>query len=106
LFEDFHYDDLNAPMKHMNIKHPSFKRPYWRALFASLSVFLSSSYACWAMAVYIAHKGNDSSPWLRSTGGPIAWGLFWLAMVGAFGVVASLIWWFCRPLLSGSARTI
>ena len=88
------------PIAHMSVKHSNFKRPCWLALFVSFGVFLLGSYAFWAAAWYMAEKGNESSAWLRSTGGPVVWGLFWLAVAGTFGFVASLIWWFVSAIVS------
>ncbi len=73
----------------------NFKRPCWLALFASLGMLLAGYGAFYGMFPY-GHAGQLEavSTWLML----LENGLFLLMVVGAFGFVAALTWWFVAAI--------
>lgn len=72
----------------------NFKRPCWLALFASLGMLLVGYNAYYGMFPY-GHAGQlKVNTWQMLMDN----GLFLLMVVGAFGFVASLTWWFVTAI--------
>jgi hypothetical protein len=73
----------------------NFKRPCWLALFASLGMLLAGYGAFYGMFPY-GHAGQVQAVnvWQMLMEN----GLFLLMVVGAFGFVASLTWWFVAAI--------
>jgi hypothetical protein len=85
----------------MSFNSANFKRPFWVALSISLVGVLLASNIGWAVAYNLAKNETEAPAWLRSDGELIVWGSFWLAAVGAVGLVASLIWWLMGAIANG-----
>jgi len=73
----------------------SFKHPSLWALFVSLGAVLLGSYAFWAVTDY-------ASALPPQIGFTIGMWSFWLAMLGVFGFVVSLIWCLVTTVVSKS----
>ncbi len=73
----------------------NFKRPSWLAIFASLGMLLVGYYAYYGMFPY-GHAGQVQAVniWQMLMEN----GSFLLMVVGAFGIVASLTWWFLAAI--------